>query len=184
MSTHPYEELTPDVVLDALASVGLHGDGRLLGLSSYENRVYQVHLEDPYEGNAAVVAKFYRPGRWSEEQILEEHAFAAELMEAEVPAVGPLVLDGHDAEPFRRLRLQRQPAPRRPRARAGRRRGAGMDRPLPRAHPHRRRGAAFAARGMLDVETFAIEPRDWLIAAPGDPAGHAGAMAQGVQRRY
>ena len=53
MTLHPYEALTPDVVLDALASVGLHGDGRLLALSSYENRVYQVHLEDAYEGNAA-----------------------------------------------------------------------------------------------------------------------------------
>ena len=91
MSSHPYQQLTPDAVLDALASVGLHGDGRLLALSSYENRVYQVHLEDEYEGLAAVVAKFYRPGRWSEAQILEEHAFAAELMAGEVPAVGPLV---------------------------------------------------------------------------------------------
>ncbi|MCY7317292.1 MAG: phosphotransferase, partial [Ramlibacter sp.] len=92
MSSHPYEQLTPDVVLDALSSVGLHGDGRLLGLSSYENRVYQVHLEDPYDGNESVVAKFYRPGRWSDAQILEEHAFSAELMAAEVPAVGPIVL--------------------------------------------------------------------------------------------
>jgi Ser/Thr protein kinase RdoA (MazF antagonist) len=70
MSSHPYEHLTPDVVLDALSSVGLHGDGRLLALSSYENRVYQVQLEDPYDGNASVVAKFYRPGRWSDAQIL------------------------------------------------------------------------------------------------------------------
>jgi Ser/Thr protein kinase RdoA (MazF antagonist) len=77
-----------------LASVGLQGDGRLMALSSYENRVYQVHLEDPHDGHSAVVAKFYRPGRWSEAQILEEHAFAAELMAAEVPAVGPLVLHG------------------------------------------------------------------------------------------
>ena len=61
-----------------------------MALSSYENRVYQVTLED----GERVVAKFYRPGRWSEAQILEEHAFAAELMAAEVPAVGPLVLNG------------------------------------------------------------------------------------------
>lgn len=87
---HPFATLTPDVVLDALASVGLYGDGRLMALSSYENRVYQVTLED----GVRVVAKFYRPGRWSEAQILEEHAFAAELMAAEVPAVGPLVLAG------------------------------------------------------------------------------------------
>ena len=87
---HPYESLTPDAVLDALASVGLFGDGRLLALSSYENRVYQVRLED----GRMVVAKFYRPGRWSNAQILEEHSFAAELMAAEVPAVGALELNG------------------------------------------------------------------------------------------
>ncbi len=90
---HPYATLTPDVVLDALASVGLYGDGRLTALSSYENRVYQVQLEDPHDGHG-VVAKFYRPGRWSDAQILEEHAFSAELMAAEVPAVGPLTLHG------------------------------------------------------------------------------------------
>ena len=89
-SRHPYDSLTPDVVLDALAAVGLVGDGRLLALSSYENRVYQVHLEDPFEGAAIVVAKFCRPGRWSDAQIAEEHAFAAELLQAEVPAVAPL----------------------------------------------------------------------------------------------
>ena len=87
---HPFAALTPDVVLDALASVGLYGDGRLMALSSYENRVYQVTLED----GQRVVAKFYRPERWSQAQILEEHAFAAELTAAEVPAVGPLVLSG------------------------------------------------------------------------------------------
>ena len=90
MSLHPYDCLTPDVVLDALASTGLYGDGRLMGLSSYENRVYLIHLEEPCEGHDAVVAKFYRPGRWSQAQILEEHAFARELTEAEIPAVGPL----------------------------------------------------------------------------------------------
>ena len=61
MSSHPYDALMPDVVLDALSSVGLHGDGRLMALSSYENRVYQIHLED----GSAVVAKFYRPDRWT-----------------------------------------------------------------------------------------------------------------------
>ena len=59
---HAFESLTPDLVLDALDSVGLRGDGRLTALSSYENRVYQVHLED----GTQVVTKFYRPGRWSD----------------------------------------------------------------------------------------------------------------------
>lgn len=84
----PYSGLTPAVILDALDSVGLRGDGRLLQLNSYENRVFQVYLED----GTAVVAKFYRPGRWSNEQILEEHEFSAELAEQEIPVVAPLSL--------------------------------------------------------------------------------------------
>ena len=83
-----YEDLTPQQVLDALDAVGLRGDGRILQLNSYENRVFQLFLED----GSAVVAKFYRPGRWSDAQILEEHAFTLELAEAEVPVVPPLEL--------------------------------------------------------------------------------------------
>jgi Ser/Thr protein kinase RdoA (MazF antagonist) len=82
---HPYSTLTPEAVLDACASIGLRADGRLLGLNSYENRVYQVYLEE----GAPVVVKFYRPGRWSREQIDEEHAFARELAEREIPVVAP-----------------------------------------------------------------------------------------------
>lgn len=90
MTAHPYETLTPQCVLDRLADVGLAGDGRILQLNSYENRVFQLFLED----GRAIVAKFYRPGRWSDEQILEEHALALELAAAEVPVVPPLVLAG------------------------------------------------------------------------------------------
>jgi Ser/Thr protein kinase RdoA (MazF antagonist) len=82
---HPYSRLTPDVVLDAVAAADLQPDGRLLSLNSYENRVYQVWLED----GTVVVAKFYRPGRWSDAQIDEEHAFARELAEREIPVVAP-----------------------------------------------------------------------------------------------
>lgn len=89
-SGHPFDRLTPQAVLDALDAVGQRGDGRLLQLNSYENRVFQVMLED----GGAVVAKFYRPGRWSDAQIAEEHAFAAELHSAEVPVVAPLPLPG------------------------------------------------------------------------------------------
>ena len=91
ISGAPYAQLTPGAVLDALDGVGIHGDGRLLQLNSYENRVFQAMLED----GRAVVAKFYRPSRWSDEQILEEHAFAAELAQAEIPVAlpWPLVLD-------------------------------------------------------------------------------------------
>jgi len=84
----PFAELTPHRVLDLLDLVGLQGDGRLLQLNSYENRVFLVWLED----GSSVVAKFYRPGRWSDAQILEEHAFARELAAAEVPVVAPLSL--------------------------------------------------------------------------------------------
>ena len=83
-----YSQLTPARVLDALDAVGLRPDGRLLQLNSYENRVHQVFLED----GSAVVTKFYRPGRWSDTQILEEHAFAIELAAAEVPVVAPQIL--------------------------------------------------------------------------------------------
>ncbi len=101
-SSHPYERLTPDVVLDAMADVGLWGDGRLTALSSYENRVYQACLEtaQPETGLTAhdrVVLKFYRPGRWSDAQILEEQEFAAQLVAAEVPVVAALRLPGQSA---------------------------------------------------------------------------------------
>ncbi|WP_324779875.1 serine/threonine protein kinase [Thiobacillus sedimenti] len=87
---HPYSALTPDCALDALDSTGLRADGRLLALNSYENRVYQMGVEDA----APVVVKFYRPGRWSDAAILEEHAFTAELAEREIPVVAPLALNG------------------------------------------------------------------------------------------
>jgi len=87
--SHPYQALTPSVVLDALSALGLPVDGRMSALSSYENRVYQVHLDD----DSTVVAKFYRPQRWTEAQIREEHAFTAELMAEDIPVVGPLTLN-------------------------------------------------------------------------------------------
>src|SRR3990172_10621692 len=96
----PYSGLTPDLVLDALENAGFRGDGRLLALNSYENRVYQVWLEQGAanasapSANASVVAKFYRPARWTDAQILEEHAFAIELAEREIPVVAPLLLEG------------------------------------------------------------------------------------------
>jgi Ser/Thr protein kinase RdoA (MazF antagonist) len=85
----PYAGLEPAVVLDALYAAGFTCDGRLLQLNSYENRVYQASLED----GRVVVAKFYRPGRWSDAQIAEEHAFANELAAAEIPVVPPLPLE-------------------------------------------------------------------------------------------
>src|SRR2546427_8307121 len=82
-ATAPFSDLSPDCILDALDSIGLHGDGRLLALNSYENRVYQIGMED----GPPLVAKFYRPQRWSDAAILEEHAFVQELVEREIPVV-------------------------------------------------------------------------------------------------
>lgn len=89
MSQVPYEGLTPDVIITAVESCGFECDGSILALGSYENRVYQIGTESGF-----IVAKFYRPGRWSNAAILEEHEFALELARAEIPVVPPLVLDG------------------------------------------------------------------------------------------
>jgi Ser/Thr protein kinase RdoA (MazF antagonist) len=87
-TSHPYAALGPDTVLDALDGVGVRGDGRLIALNSYENRVYQVWVEDA----APVVVKFYRPARWSDAAILEEHAFTRELAEREIPVIAPTII--------------------------------------------------------------------------------------------
>ncbi|MDX1698779.1 MAG: serine/threonine protein kinase, partial [Thiohalobacterales bacterium] len=102
-----YARLTPDVLLDAVEACGYRTDGRLLALNSYENRVYQVGLEDA----TPLIAKFYRPGRWSNEAILEEHAFAGELAAQEIPVVAPLVINGttlHAAHGYRYALYPRQ----------------------------------------------------------------------------
>ncbi|UWZ79028.1 serine/threonine protein kinase [Geoalkalibacter halelectricus] len=87
VSEHPFERLTPDFVMDAVESRGFRCDCRTLALNSYENRVYQVGIEE----GEPLIAKFYRPGRWSDAQILEEHAFALELCDHELPVVAPLI---------------------------------------------------------------------------------------------
>jgi Ser/Thr protein kinase RdoA (MazF antagonist) len=103
----PYYRLGPDTVLQAVESTGLLTDGRLLALNSYENRVYQVGIEE----DTPLVAKFYRPGRWSDDQILEEHQFSLELAEAEIPVIAPMVIGGvtlfHHAD-FRFALFRRQ----------------------------------------------------------------------------
>ncbi|MDN0081278.1 serine/threonine protein kinase [Crenobacter sp. SG2305] len=86
----PFAALTPDTLLSALEGLGLPVSGSLLALNSYENRVYQVGLDDA----PPLIAKFYRPERWSDAQIREEHAFVAELAEREIPVVAPLAFGG------------------------------------------------------------------------------------------
>ncbi len=86
---HPYDQLTPDCIISAVESQGYLSDARILGLNSYENRVYQVGIED----KSPLIAKFYRPARWTSEQIIEEHQFTLELAALEIPVVPPLVND-------------------------------------------------------------------------------------------
>lgn len=88
---HDYTGLTPDLVLAAIESAGFETSGRMLALNSYENRVYRCDLES---GEPAVIAKFYRPDRWSHEAIAEEHGFALELVAQEIPVVAPMQING------------------------------------------------------------------------------------------
>ena len=188
---HPYARLTPDVVLNALDSVGLRCDGRLLALNSYENRVYQVGIEDEAGAASLVVAKFYRPARWTDAQILEEHAFALELAAAEIPVVAPLAFGGRtllESEGFRVAVFPRQggrapeledPATLEWLGRfIGRIHAVGATRP-------------FAHRPRIDIASFGEEPRDFLLAGgfiPQDlvePWRQAAALAlEGVRHAF
>ena len=85
-SHHPFQRLTPTFVMDAVESQGFVCDSRIFALNSYENRVYQVGIDEAQP----LIAKFYRPNRWSEEQIREEHDFCFELVQHELPIVAPL----------------------------------------------------------------------------------------------
>ncbi|MDA1073682.1 MAG: serine/threonine protein kinase [Proteobacteria bacterium] len=97
----PYAGLSPDLILDAIESTGHRASGGLLALNSYENRVYQIELED----ESFVVAKFYRPNRWSDEQILEEHQYVQELTDYELPCVAPLSIDGQTLFEYQGFRI-------------------------------------------------------------------------------
>ncbi len=139
--SHPFDQLTPDLVLDAVESLGYLSDARVLALNSYENRVYQVGIED----GEPLIAKFYRPDRWSDAAIREEHAFSAELAECEVPVVAPLSRDGESLFAFSGFRFALFPPARRARARAGQSRPALPPRPVARPPARGRRHAAVRA---------------------------------------
>ena len=155
-----YQDLTPDRLLNAVESVGLRCDGRMLALNSYENRVYQLGIED----GAPVVAKFYRPNRWPDEAILEEHAFTLELASREIPVVAPLADEaGHTLHEFEGFRFALFPR------RAGR--TPELDDPdtlewvgrfIGRIHAV---GAItpFLHRPTLNIESFGDEPLHFLM---------------------
>ena len=177
MTAAPYADLTPQTVLDALDAVGLRGDGRLLQLNSYENRVFMVHLED----GRAVVAKFYRPGRWSDAQILEEHGFAAELEAQEIPLAAPLMLALDATAPCANDAALIGPTLARLKTAAGEHRYCVTPRQSGRAPELEDEAtlewigrfigrihvvgatAPFAHRLTMDVATFGTGPRDWLL---------------------
>ncbi len=165
----PYAGLTPELMLDALEGAGLRPDGRLLALNSYENRVWQLGIEDA----APVIAKFYRPGRWTDAAILEEHAFVQQLADAEIPAVPAMVLAPGEAGTllhhagFRFAVFPRcggrEPALDRSDTLTWLGRFIGRIHALGATQP-------YQARPALDLETFGIAPRDWLLASGCIPA--------------
>jgi len=174
-ATAAFSMLEPNAVLNALDALGFRCDGRLLTLNSYENRVYQVGVED----GPPIVAKFYRPGRWSDAAILEEHAFAVELAELDIPVVAPLTRDGktlHEHGPFR-LAV----APSRP-GRAPELDDDGLleqvGRLVARIHLHGE-SADFQHRPRLDIESFGEASVDYLLEAGFIPA-EAEAVYEGL----
>lgn len=155
-----FSNLTPDTMLDAIESTGLCCDGRFLALNSYENRVYQVGLDQ----GTPLVAKFYRPNRWSDESILEEHQFTLALAEQEIPVIAPTVdSNGNTLHQYKSYRFSLYPR------RGGR--APELDNPdhleqmgrfIGRIHAM---GATqpFKHRPTLDIESFAVQPRRFLL---------------------
>jgi len=171
----PFAGLSPDVILNAVDAVlgapgfagGRRTSGQVLALNSYENRVFQIGIEAVAGVGAAppppLIVKFYRPRRWTDGQIIEEHEFLQELAAAEVPAVPPLELDGrtlHAAEGFRLALFERRggrtPELSDPAVRER------IGRFIGRLHAVGR-GRDFAVRRPLDVETFGREPSGYLL---------------------
>jgi Ser/Thr protein kinase RdoA (MazF antagonist) len=158
-STLAFLDLKPDDILDAIESLGFQCDGRFLALNSYENRVYQVGIED----QEPIVAKFYRPGRWSDEAIQEEHEFTLELAEHDIPVVAPLVIGGRTLHHCGLFRI----------AVAPRRGGRAPD--LDNVHLQRQLGrlvarihlagesGTFRHRPTIDIESYGYESVEYLL---------------------
>jgi Ser/Thr protein kinase RdoA (MazF antagonist) len=155
----PFADLDPDTVLDAVEALGFDCDGRVLALNSYENRVYRVGIED----GTPLVAKFYRPGRWTDAAILEEHAFAEELRDADLSVVAPLRVDGHSLHEdfgyrYALFPLQGGQAPELDHRDTLRQLG----RTLARMHDVGAR-RPFEHRITLSLDTHGYDPVDWLL---------------------
>lgn len=105
MNTHDYAKLNPDTIIDAFESLGYFSDLRILALNSYENRVYQVGVEDA----DPIIMKFYRPNRWTDAQIKEEHHFSLGLHEQEIPIIPPVVINGETLFEYKGYRFSLYP---------------------------------------------------------------------------
>ncbi|MGH8162945.1 MAG: serine/threonine protein kinase, partial [Rhodanobacteraceae bacterium] len=179
----PYATLSPDRVLDAIVAAGLHPDGRLLALNSYENRVYQVGVyQIGIDGGTFVVAKFYRPQRWSDAAIGEEHAFARQLAEAELPVIAPLAFAGttllqHDG--FRYAITPRRGG-RAPELES-REHLEWTGRLIARMHGVGARDS-FKHRGAIDRETFIQSPSREVLASPLLPERQHDKYRQAIAR--
>lgn len=159
MGEHPYSTLTPEVILAAVEACGLQPSGSLLAMNSYENRVYQIGLEP----GGFVIGKFYRPQRWSDEAILEEHEFSLALAEMEIPVVAPMSFNGKTLIEHQGFRLALFP-----------RQGGHspeLDNPqhlewigrfIGRLHVLGS-ASAFAHRPEIDVQSFGIDSYNYLI---------------------
>ena len=167
ISPDSFAGLTPELVLDAVESSGMRSDGRMLALNSYENRVYQIGIEDA----APVIAKFYRPLRWSDAAIQEEHAFVRELRTHEIPVIAALQTENGDSlrhyQGFRFALFDRQ---------SGRAPETGdratlewLGRFIGRIHAVGAT-ASYKDRPALSIQTFGLEPRAWLLGHDFIPA--------------
>lgn len=178
----PYEGLSPDRVIDAVESVGLLSDARILALNSYENRVYQVGIED----GEPLIAKFYRPARWTDAQILEEHRFSQELVGLEIPIVAPLQYEGQTLLEYDGFRFSLFPR------RGGR--SPDLDNPdhllvmgrfLGRLH-QAGKTRAFEHRRALGIEDFAERSAEFLLEndfIPGDLVPAYNSLAEDLINR-
>jgi len=181
MHTRPFTSLTPDSVLDALDSIGLRGDGRLLALNSYENRVYLAGMEE----GQPLVAKFYRPERWTDAAILEEHAFVAALAGREIPVVPALEINGRTLNLFDGFRFSvfTKQGGRAPEL-DDRDTLEWMGRFIGRIHAV---GAleSYRHRPALDIESFGMEPSAYMLAHDFIPAElievYRGVVAQALE---
>ena len=158
-STLAYLNLEPDQILATLERIGFRCDGRFLTLNSYENRVYHIGIED----DSPVVAKFYRPARWTDDAILEEHSFSRELADTEIPVVAPLEIDGRTLHHAGHFRVSVSPA------KGGR--SPDLDnealmrqlgRLIARIHAVGEL-SDFEHRPMLDIETYGHQSADYLL---------------------